>query len=78
MDTHGVLLTQPALAVTVSEAAQLLRISRSKAYQLIAAGELRTIKIGDARRVPVTVLENFIKNLMNDDTDERNTQEADA
>lgn len=71
MDTRGVLLTQPALAVTVSEAAQLLRISRSKTYQLIAAGELKTIKIGGSRRVPVAVLEDFIKKLMSDEKTER-------
>lgn len=70
MNTRGVLLTQPALAVTVSEAAQLLRISRSKTYQLIAAGELKTIKIGGSRRVPVAELEVFIKELMNAEGDQ--------
>ena len=36
----------------VEEAAQILGIGRTKAYELVAAGELRVIRLGRAVRVP--------------------------
>jgi excisionase family DNA binding protein len=43
--------TSPVL-LTVIEAARLLRIGRSKAYELIVGGELETVHIGRCIRVP--------------------------
>jgi excisionase family DNA binding protein len=45
------------LAYRIAEAAEVLGISRSKAYELVASGELPSVKIGTVRRVPVTALE---------------------
>ncbi len=47
--------------LTVSEAADLLGLGRSKAYELVMRGELKSIQIGRARRIPVTALDEFIK-----------------
>jgi len=52
-----------ALLLTVSEAAGLLGISRSKAYELIAAEELHSVRIGTCRRVPRQVLVHYIERL---------------
>ena len=41
----------PKLTLTVEEAAELLRIGRGSAYELVRSGRLRAIKIG--RRIPV-------------------------
>lgn len=38
-------------ALTVDEAAQFLRVGRTKIYELIAAGELKTAKLGTRRVV---------------------------
>ena len=38
--------------MTVAEAAEFLRVSRSKLYQIMDAGELAYAKIGRGRRVP--------------------------
>ena len=38
--------------MTVMEAAAFLRLSRSKLYGLMDAGELRYVKLGRSRRVP--------------------------
>lgn len=51
-----------ALAVTVAEAASLLRLSRSQMYALIQRGEIRSIKIGNSRRIPIVVLEEYVRN----------------
>lgn len=52
------------LLLTVPEAAAALGISRSKLYQLIAAGTVRAVRIDGSRRVPVESLTTYIHQLM--------------
>ena len=40
-----------SLLISIPEAAAQLAISRSKAYQLVAAGEMRVIRIGRSARI---------------------------
>ena len=54
------LQTDDRRVLTVSDAAHCLGISRSKLYQFIAAGEIRTIHIGRLCKVPVEALDEFI------------------
>ena len=49
------------LAVRVGEAARLLDIGRSKAYELIQRGELPVIKVGSSLRVPLKALHAWIE-----------------
>lgn len=42
------------------EAAQRLGLGRTKVYELMASGELRSVKIGAARRVSATALAEFV------------------
>ena len=49
------------LLYTVEQAAQLLAISRSSLYRLIASKEIVTIGIGRSRRISHQALEGFIK-----------------
>lgn len=44
----------PRAAYSPAEAAALLGITRKTIYSLMSRGELRTTKIGRARRVPAT------------------------
>jgi excisionase family DNA binding protein len=44
------------LMYRVDEAAAALRLSRSSVYELIRSGQLRTVKQGRRRLVPVTAL----------------------
>ncbi len=48
------------LAVSVPEAGDLMRIKRSKAYELVASGEWPSITIGRSRRVPVASLKQWL------------------
>jgi excisionase family DNA binding protein len=52
------------LLLTVPEAAQALAISRSKLYELIAAGLVRSVRIDGSRRVPIEALETYIAHLL--------------
>jgi excisionase family DNA binding protein len=46
--------------LTVKEAAARLALGRTTLYELIARHELKTIKIGRARRVPESALQQWI------------------
>lgn len=46
--------------LTPEEAARVLGIERSKAYELILAGSLESLKIGACRRMPADAIEAFI------------------
>jgi excisionase family DNA binding protein len=52
------------LLLTVPEAAEALAISRSKLYELIAAGLVRSVRIDGSRRVPVEALEIYVATLL--------------
>ncbi len=44
------------------QVAEVLDVSRNKVYELMAAGQLRSLKIGRARRVTIVALQDFIAN----------------
>jgi excisionase family DNA binding protein len=48
------------LMLRPTEAAEALGVSRSKAYELIASGELPVVRVGGCVRVPVAALREWI------------------
>jgi len=53
----------PVLLLSVEEAARSLSISRSKTWELIAAGELEAVHIGRSTRVAVSALHDLLGRL---------------
>ena len=51
------------LLLSPSEAAERLSMGRSKIYELMRRGELRSVKIGGCRRIPRAALDNFVADL---------------
>lgn len=49
---------------TVEEAAQVLKISRWKIFELIRTNQLRSVKIGGLRRIPHVAIDEYIARLM--------------
>jgi len=49
-----------------AEAAEAIGVSRARAYELIAAGAIPSIRIGSSIRVPVDALRTWIKRQMSD------------
>ena len=49
------------LLYRISEAVDILGVSRSTLYRLIASGELAAIRVGTAPRIPAKVLERFVE-----------------
>jgi excisionase family DNA binding protein len=57
------------LLLTVPEAAEALAISRSKLYELLAAGLVRSVRIDGSRRVPIEALETYVTGLLDQEED---------
>lgn len=51
------------LLLTLPEAAESLRIGKSTLYELIAGGELRSVRIGRSRRISVDSLAAYVAQL---------------
>ena len=48
--------------LTPTEVQQLLRISQSTLYRLIRSGQLPSIRVGDAYRIRMSELEDYMDN----------------
>jgi excisionase family DNA binding protein len=53
-------------ALTIPEVMAALRLSRSKVYDLIRSGEIRSFTTGRARRVPAAEIPAYIHKCMED------------
>ncbi|GGO93120.1 hypothetical protein GCM10011584_31120 [Nocardioides phosphati] len=51
----------PPVVYTVAEAAEALRMSRDRVYELIRSDRLRTIKEGRLRLVPISALAEYVE-----------------
>jgi len=51
------------LLLKPEEAATRLRIGRSMLFELLASGEIKSVKIGRARRIPATALTEYVNRL---------------
>jgi excisionase family DNA binding protein len=52
--------------LTPRQVAQVLELSRSRVYQLLGAGDIRSVKVGASRRIPRTCLTEYIDTLIAD------------
>lgn len=48
------------LLYRITEAAEILGVSRSKAYELVASGEIPSVRLGGTVRVPADALKSKI------------------
>ncbi|MGI8569120.1 MAG: helix-turn-helix domain-containing protein [Methylocella sp.] len=51
---------EPALCATINDAARLLGLCRTRIYELIASGDLKSVKIGRRRLVNRASLEQLV------------------
>jgi excisionase family DNA binding protein len=52
------------LLLTVVEAAAMLGVGRTTAYELIAGGELQVVHIGRSARVPLVAVDRYVDGLV--------------
>ncbi len=55
--------TEPDKLLSVDEAATALGVGRSKVYGELAAGRLRSLRIGDRRLVPSGAIRDYVAQL---------------
>ncbi len=53
---------------TAEATAQMLSLSRTKVFEEIKEGRLKSVKIGRARRIPQSEIEAFIRMLLEEQT----------
>lgn len=53
----------PPILLRPKQAARVLNVSRWKVFELIRLGELRSVKSGGSRRVPVSALREYVTRL---------------
>lgn len=58
------------LLLTPEDAALVLSIGRSKLYELLATGALRSVHIGTSRRIPAEELAAYVQRLAGTDPSE--------
>ncbi len=59
-DSKHELPTNVPMLLTASEAARMLKIGRTKVYEMLATSELPVVRIGTAVRVPFKALVDWI------------------
>jgi excisionase family DNA binding protein len=55
--------------ITVAEFCERFRLSKTFAYNLIQTGQIRSVKIGTSRRIPVAAIKEFEAGLKNDEAE---------
>ena len=56
----------PVLLVRPEDAARMLGVGRTKVYELMRSGALRSVKFDGLRRIPVAALAEFVAQLETD------------
>ena len=60
---------EPSLLLSVEEAADLLRLGRTRTFELVMEGKIQSVKIGRRRLVVCDGLQNFISRLLEEQTE---------
>jgi excisionase family DNA binding protein len=62
-------VTGTPLLITVEEAASMLRLGRTRTYQLVIGGQILSVKLGRRRLVVRKSLQDFVDALISDQND---------
>ncbi len=54
-------LSPDPICVRVNDAARMIGVGRTKLYELIAAGEVETVKLGKATRITTASLRDLVR-----------------
>jgi excisionase family DNA binding protein len=54
------------ILVSVDDAAQMLSIGRTAAWELVRKQRIKSVKIGRTRRVPVSAVQEYVQRLLDE------------
>ena len=57
------------------EAAEAIGVSRARMYELLASGEIPSVKVGNVKRVPVASLNDWLQRRLAESGDRARSQE---
>ncbi|GAA0509686.1 helix-turn-helix domain-containing protein [Saccharopolyspora thermophila] len=60
----ALITAQPRVLLTVEQAAERLSLSRTTMFRLIKTGEIASVRIGKARRIPAEALDAYVNRLV--------------
>lgn len=66
MRTETAASGRPVLLVRPEDAARMLGVGRTKVYEQMRSGALRSVNLDGLRRIPVTALAEFVAQLETD------------
>lgn len=69
LDDHPECGQVPKVLLTPEEAAHALGVGRTKVYELLKEGSLRSVMIGGSRRIPMTGLMELVAGLTQTSSD---------
>ena len=52
------------ILVSVADAARMLNIGRTAAWELVRKQKIKSVKIGRTRRVPVSAVQEYVQRLL--------------
>jgi excisionase family DNA binding protein len=55
------------ILVSVADAAHMLSIGRTAAWELVRKQKIKSVKIGRTRRVPIAAIQEYIQRLLDED-----------
>ncbi len=67
-------MSERKLLLTVEEAAERLSLGRTLVYDLVMRKQITSLKVGRARRIPVTALDEFVTHELGQTATERYEQ----
>ena len=70
------LFTQYPDLMSITDLRGALGVGRTKAYELVSSGEIRSIRVGNAIRIPKTSLLDYVKGSGYNVADERRYREG--
>ncbi|MHB1486749.1 MAG: helix-turn-helix domain-containing protein [Acidimicrobiales bacterium] len=63
-DERGTMNTNPQLLLSVEEAADVLRLGRTRTYELVMTKKIQSVKVGRRRLVVRSSLHDFVQTLL--------------
>ena len=60
------------LLLTINQVAAMLNLGRTKTYEIVRSGKIKSVKVGSRRLIPRQDVERFVEDISDDKNDDWN------